>query len=252
MAEPSGGGVAYELPSFLDIFGVDMHRHFLGLSLHEWLPVIMSLMVGIFLVAISLIATRNLKIFPDGMQAFIEMIIEGFDNFFGSIMGSIAPRYVPFLGTLFLYILIMNLWGLIPLMHSPTNKLNTTIALAICVFFQTHITGVKRHGAWGYAKHFADPWWLAPLMAPIHIAGELARPLSLSLRLFGNMMGEDIAMAILIGLTPFIMKVVPVPIHLIMVFLAVLFAIIQTVVFVLLSAIYIGGAAGTLSKDSKH
>src|SRR3990170_4453040 len=93
MAEPSSGAAAYELPSFLDIFGVDMHRHLLGLSLHEWMPIIMSLLVGIFLVGISLISTRNLKKLPDGMQGFMEIIIEWFENFFGSIMGSIAPRY---------------------------------------------------------------------------------------------------------------------------------------------------------------
>ena len=229
-----------------------MHRHFFGTSLHELLPVIMSLLVGIFLIGISLLATRNLQKFPHGLQSFMEIIIEWFEKFFGSILGPVAPRYVPFLGTLFLYILTMNLWGLIPLMHSPTNKLNTTIALAICVFFHIHITGVKKHGAWGYAKHFADPWWLAPLMVPIHIAGELARPLSLSLRLFGNLLGEDIAIAIMVGLTPFILKVVPLPIHSIMVFLAVLFSFIQAIVFVLLSAIYIGGAAGAFSGDSGH
>ncbi|MEE8185514.1 MAG: F0F1 ATP synthase subunit A [Thermodesulfobacteriota bacterium] len=252
MAEPKGGEAVYELPSFLNVLGVDMERHFLGLSLHEWLPIIMSLLVGIFLVVISLVATRNMKKFPHGLQAFMETIVEGLENFFGSVMGPVAPRYVPFLGTLFIYILTMNLWGLIPLMHSPTNKLNTTIALALCVFFHIHITGVKKYGVWGYAKHFADPWWLAPLMVPIHIVGELARPLSLSLRLFGNLMGEDIAIAILVGLTPFILNVVPIPIHLIMVFLAILFSLIQAVVFVMLSAIYIGGAAGALSGDSSH
>ncbi len=252
MAEPGGGEASYELPSFLDILGVDMHWHFLGLSLHEWLPIIMSLLVVIFLIGISLVATRSLKKIPQGMQAFMEIIIDWFGDFFGSILGPMAPRYLSFLGTLFLYILTMNLWGLIPLMHSPTNKLNITIALAICVFFHTHITGVKKHGAWGYAKHFADPWWLAPLMVPIHIAGELARPLSLSLRLFGNLMGEDIAIAILVGLTPFILKVIPIPIHSIMIFLAVLFSIIQAIVFALLSAIYIGGAAGALSGKSEH
>lgn len=252
MAEPKGGEATFELPSFLDVLGVDMHRHFLGLSLHEWLPIIMSLLVGVFLIVISLVATRDIKKFPSGLQGLMETIIEWFEGFFGSIIGPVASRYVPFLGTLFIYILTMNLWGLIPLMHSPTNNLNITIALAICVFFHTHITGVKKHGAWGYAKHFADPWWLAPLMVPIHIVGELARPLSLSLRLFGNLMGEDIAIALLVGLTPFILKVVPIPIHLIMVFLAMLFSLIQAVVFVLLSAIYIGGAAGALSGDSEH
>jgi len=252
-ASGGGGEIALELPSFLDVLGVNMHSHSIGgLSIQMWMPVIMSFIVGVVLIIITLVATRKLKKYPDGMQSFMEILVEWFENFFGGILGPVAHRYVPFLGTLFLYILLMNLWGLVPLMHSPTNQLNTTIALALVVFFHTHITGVKVNGAWGYTKHFADPWWLAPLMMPIHIVGELARPLSLSLRLFGNLMGEDIAIAILVGLTPYILKWIPIPIHLIMVFLAILFSLIQAVVFVLLSAIYIGGAAGALSGDSGH
>jgi F-type H+-transporting ATPase subunit a len=244
-----GGNFKTELPSFLEIMGIDLHRHLLGVSLHEWVPVIMSLLVGILLILLSYIGTRRLEKVPRGSQALLEVIVEGLENFLRSVMGPTAPKYLPFIGTIFIYILTMNLWGLIPLMHSPTNKLNTTAALALVVFFNTHIQGAKKHGIINYAKHFADPLWLAPLMVPIHIVGELARPLSLALRLFGNLTGEDIAIAALVSLVILIPLFVPVPVHLFMVVLAILFSTIQAIVFTLLSAIYIASATGALEEE---
>ena len=244
-----GGNFKTELPSFLEIMGIDLHRHLLGVSLHEWVPVIMSLLVGILLILLSYIGTRRLEKVPRGSQALLEVIVEGLENFLRSVMGPTAPKYLPFIGTIFIYILTMNLWGLIPLMHSPTNKLNTTAALALVVFFNTHIQGAKKHGIINYAKHFADPLWLAPLMVPIHIVGELARPLSLALRLFGNLTGEDIAIAALVSLVILIPVFVPVPVHLFMVVLAILFSTIQAIVFTLLSAIYIASATGALEEE---
>jgi F-type H+-transporting ATPase subunit a len=238
-----------ELPSFLEILGIDLHHRFLGLSWHDWIPVIMSLLVGILLVLVSYVATRRLEKIPRGSQALLEVVVQGLENFLRGVMGSAAPKFLPFIGTIFLYILIMNLWGLIPLMHSPTNKLNTTAALALVVFFNTHFQGAKKHGIINYAKHFADPLWLAPLMVPIHIVGELARPLSLALRLFGNLTGEDIAIASLVSLVILIPVFIPVPVHLIMVVLAILFSTIQAIVFALLSAIYIAGATGAFEEE---
>ncbi len=238
-----------ELPSFLEILGIDLHHRFLGLSWHDWVPVIMSLLVGIVLVLVSYVATRRLEKVPRGSQALLEVVVQGLENFLRGVMGSAAPKFLPFIGTIFLYVLIMNLWGLIPLMHSPTNKLNTTAALALVVFFNTHFQGAKKHGIIKYAKHFADPLWLAPLMVPIHIVGELARPLSLALRLFGNLTGEDIAIASLVSLVILIPVFIPIPVHLIMVVLAILFSTIQAIVFALLSAIYIAGATGAFEEE---
>ncbi len=238
-----------ELPSFIDLLGIDLHHRFLGVGLHDWVPVIMSLLVGIILVLVSYMATRRLERFPHGPQALLEVIIQGLENFLRGVMGSAAPKFLPFIGTLFIYILIMNLWGLIPLMHSPTNKLNTTAALALVVFFNTHFQGARKHGIINYARHFADPLWLAPLMVPIHIVGELARPLSLALRLFGNLTGEDIAIASLVSLVVLIPVFIPVPVHLLMVVLAILFSTIQAIVFALLSAIYIAGAIGAFEEE---
>jgi F0F1-type ATP synthase membrane subunit a len=130
-----------EFPSFFEVFGVDMHGHFLGISMHDWVPIVMSWMVAILLVLVTFLATRKMEKIPRGLQAFMEIVVEGLSNFFTGIIGPSAQRYVPLLGSLFLYIILMNLWGLIPLMHSPTNKLNTTLALAIVVFVTTQYEG---------------------------------------------------------------------------------------------------------------
>jgi F-type H+-transporting ATPase subunit a len=229
---------ALELPSFLDFMGVDFHHKYFGFTLHEWLPVIMSFLVGLLLVCFSLWATRRMEKIPKGSQAFLEIIVDALYNFLAGMLGKNTAQHLPFLGTIFLYIILMNFWGLIPLMHSPTNTINTTLALAIAVFFMYNYAGVRVKG-FKYFKHYVEPLFLAPLMLPIHIIGDLARPVSLSVRLFGNLTGEDLTLALLVTLTPFIFGWVPVPVHLIMVIMALLFSTIQATVFTLLSSVYI-------------
>ncbi len=236
-----------EFPSFFDVFGVDMHGEFLGITMHDWVPIVMSWLVALVLVLITFLATRNMQKVPRGLQAFMEIVIEGLNNFFTGIIGPAASRYLPLLGSLFLYIILMNLWGLIPLMHSPTNKLNTTLALAIVVFFTTQYEGIRVKGAWKYFKHFMG---LCFLMLPIHLIGELARPVSLSLRLFGNLTGEDIAIVSLAVLSPLLLGVIPIPFQVVMMLLALLFSTVQAVVFTLLSSIYIASAIGALEGES--
>ena len=237
---------ANELPSFFDFLGIDKHSEILGIGYHDWIPIVMSLLVAVVLILVTLWCTRKMEKVPRGPQAFIELVVEALTNFFTGIIGPAAPRYIPLLGSLFLYIILMNLWGLIPLMHSPTSKLNTTLALALVVFVATQYEGMRVKGVLGYLKHFMEPLMLAPLMLPIHLIGELARPISLSLRLFGNLTGEDIAIASLVFLTPFILGFIPIPFHVVMMLLALLFSTVQAVVFTLLASIYIGSAIGAL------
>ncbi len=227
-----------ELPSFLDFLGLDMHHSYFGFTLHEWLPVIMSLMVGTLLVSFSLYATRRMERIPRGSQAFLEIVVEGLYNFLSDMLGKNTAKYLPFYGTLFIYILTMNLWGLIPLMHSPTNKINTTLSMAIVVFVVYNFEGIRKKG-WGYFKHYFEPLFLAPVMFVLHVIGELVRPMSLSIRLFGNLTGEDLTLALLVMLTPFVFGIIPVPIHLLMVIMALLFSTIQATIFTILSAVYL-------------
>jgi F-type H+-transporting ATPase subunit a len=140
------------------------------------------------------------------------------------------------IGTLTLFILGCNLLGLVPGFKSPTSNLNTTVACALVVFFSTHIIGIRRHGLFRYLRQFIGPiWWLAPVMLPIELIGHLARPISLSIRLFGNIFGEDAVLLILFFLVPL---VIPLPLML----LAIFTGVVQTFVFVMLSMVYIAGA----------
>jgi F-type H+-transporting ATPase subunit a len=150
-------------------------------------------------------------------------------------MGPKGKAYFPLIATIAFFILVSNLIALIPGFFPPTANLNTNAAMALTVFAMTHIVGLKEHGI-GYFKHFCGPViWLAPLIVPIEIVGHLARPLSLTLRLFGNMYGHEIVLMIFFGLVPFI---VPLP----MMLMGVLVAFIQTFVFMLLAMIYIAGS----------
>jgi F-type H+-transporting ATPase subunit a len=183
----------------------------------------------------AFLATRRLSILPGRFQNVMEVIIGGFDSLLTDTMGHEGRKFFPLIATLGLYILTSNLLGLIPGFESPTANLNTTVSLAVVVFVMTHVVGVKVHGL-KYFKQFMGPvWWLTPLMMPIEIISHLSRPLSLSVRLFGNIMGEDIVLAVVLLLVPLL---VPLPVFALMIFTS----CIQTLVFMLLAMMYIAGA----------
>lgn len=248
----AGGESSTELPSFMDLVPLEPHKLYFGLTKHELVPIIMSVTVIVLLGLFSIIATRRLQKVPGRLQSLLEIIVEGLENFTKSQLERAAGPFIPFIGTLFIYIFAMNMLGQIPLFHSPTSNFNTTIALTLIVFFVTHYQGVKNNGVGGYLKHMAGkPIWLAPLVFPLHLMQELlSRPLSLSMRLFGNIMGEDTIIAIFIGFSPFLLGFIPVPVHLPMVFLALLGSTIQAMIFSLLASFYIAGAIGI--HDEEH
>jgi F-type H+-transporting ATPase subunit a len=187
------------------------------------------------LALLSFLATRRVDINPGKLQNVMEVILTSFNNLLVDTMGPEGKRFFPLIATLGLYILTSNLIGLVPGFYSPTSSLNTTISMAVVVFFLTHIVGVKVHGT-KYLKQFMGPvWWLTPLMLPIEVVSHLSRPVSLSVRLFGNIEGGHIVVAVLFILVPLL---VPLPILI----LKILISFIQTLVFMLLSMMYIAGA----------
>lgn len=187
------------------------------------------------LALLSFMATRRVDIYPGKLQNVMEVILTSFNNLLVETMGHEGKRFFPLIATLGLYILTSNLLGLVPGFESPTSNLNTTISMALVVFFLTHIVGVKIHGT-KYLKQFMGPvWWLTPLMLPIEVVSHLSRPVSLSVRLFGNIEGGHIVVAVLFILVPLL---VPLPILI----LKILISFIQTLVFMLLSMMYIAGA----------
>lgn len=196
---------------------------------HSWFVIIIMLFAAFLM-------SRDIKIFPEKGQNILEIIVERLENFMLNITGPEGRAFFPYIATVFLYILICNLLGLIPGFVSPTANINTTLSLALCTFFLTHIIGIKYHGI-RYVKHFMGPVWaLAPLMFVIEIIGHLARVMSLSVRLFGNIFGKETVLGILFGLWG--LYLVPLPV----LFLGILVSFIQAVVFMLLSIVYFAGA----------
>lgn len=188
--------------------------------------------VMLLLIVLAFLMTRKLDIYPGKLQNVFEVMIEGIRGLVEDSMGPEGKKFFPLIATLAFFILISNLLGVFPGFESPTANLNTTVAMALTVFVLTHVIGIKVHG-FKYIKQFMGPvWWMTPIMLPIEIVSHLARPLSLSVRLFGNIRGEDLVLAIVLMLVPFLM---PLPVVILMIFTS----IIQTLVFMMLSMIYI-------------
>ena len=240
----------------------------------EWISIIPGLggipahvvhgaIVFMVLTTLVLIARRQL-VDPglDIVPAPRLSVVNFFETAYGTIeklceesLGHHGHRYIFLVGTLALWILFSNLLGVIPGLVPPTDNVNTNFACAAVVFLLTHYYGFKTHGV-KYLKHFVGPTpWLAPLMIPIEIIGHMARPLSLTLRLFGNMFGDHMNLMVfvgmMIGLTKYILAG-PVPvwifapiaplIPIVIILLGIFVSVVQTLVFVLLTMSYISGS----------
>ncbi len=201
----------------------------------KYMHVLMTFVVVLFVFFLGTVASKQRKEVPGKAQNFFELLVAAVYGMADDIMGKEGRPYVPLIFGIGLYVLISNCMGLIPGFISPTSNLNTTAAPAIVVFLVYNFIGIKKHGA-GYIKHFMGPVAaIAPLMIIIEIIGHLSRPVSLSMRLFGNIFGEDLVIAVLFMLVPFL---VPLP----MFFMGIFTSILQAYVFMMLSMIYIGGA----------
>jgi F-type H+-transporting ATPase subunit a len=213
---------------FLQWLEQQLHLHLGEHVTYTWL-------VMILLIAVAFLVKKNIQTVPSGLQNLFEPVVAGIEGMIEETMGPKGKAYFPLIATIAFFILTSNLIALIPGFYPPTANLNTNAAMALTVFAMTHIIGIKEHGI-GYLKHFCGPViWLAPLIFPIEIVGHLARPLSLTLRLFGNMYGHEIVLMIFFALVPFLL---PLP----MMLMGVLVAFIQTFVFMLLAMIYIAGS----------
>jgi F-type H+-transporting ATPase subunit a len=211
--------------------------HPLLLLHNKYIPDIVTytFLVMAILTLLGFLATRRMDIYPNKVQNVMEVIVNAFHNLLIDTMGEHGKKFFPLIATIGFFILFSNLIGLIPGFESPTASLNTTVAMALVVFFLTHIVGVQIQGM-KYFKQFLGPvWWLTPLMMPIEIISHLSRPLSLSVRLFGNIQGGHIVVAVIFVLVPLL---IPLPILI----LKILISVIQTLVFMLLSMMYIAGA----------
>ncbi|BAV91735.1 F0F1 ATP synthase subunit A [Candidatus Desulfovibrio trichonymphae] len=162
---------------------------------YSWIA--MALLFGV-----ALILRKRLTMVPGGLQNFFEALIDTIEKFVCSNMGEVGRKYVPLLAGMFIYIFCMNLMGLVPGFDAPTANLNSTVCMALFVFVFYNIVGLLRWKA-RYVHHFTGPSkLLIPLMLPLEVVSHIARPLSLALRLFGNIRGEEIVIVLFFVMAP--------------------------------------------------
>ena len=207
-----------------------------------------SLVAIVVLALVCGLGTRRPSDRPRGLQTLLEMVVGALRNMVVGVMGPRGVEFAPFIGALFIYITVMNLMGLVPGFMSPTSNLSITAGLAIVVFTMVQYQGVREHGA-GYIKHFVAgvpmqfPYvLLAPLVFAVHLVGELFRPVTLALRLFGNMMAGHKVLMIFIGLVVGLARRwIPVPVQLPNMVLEILVSLVQAAIFSMLTAVYLAG-----------
>ncbi len=237
-----------ESPNFVEYFA-----HRVGLT--DYLPpdVLTGMMILGALLAGGWLAVRRWRNRPAGLQNLLELAVDAINTLSRQIIGPAGPRYITLFATLFLFILCANLIGLLPGFKSPTANLNVNAGLAITVMLASSAVRIREHGVGGYIRHFCGPpYWLAPLFLVIRLMEEIIRPLSLTMRLFGNIMSKEIILSILVYLlTLFFFAdniyakiLLPVPLILrpLIILLGVVVSFVQALVFTGLSMVYIGEA----------
>lgn len=198
-------------------------------SIPVYSTVVNTWVIMAILLPLSYFLTRNLSTVPRGGQHLLEMLADFFGDLLEDNMGKEGKKYLPLVGTLFVFILFLNLAWVIPGMRPPTTDLSTTVSFAVVTIILVQLIGIKKQGITGYIKHFFQP---NPFLFPLNVIEELVKPVSLSLRLFANMFGEKTVVAVLFMMIPLL---VPIPVQL----LGVIMGLIQALVFSLLTAIYI-------------
>ncbi len=204
---------------------------------HKFLFLSHMILSAVIAMLLAKMAMKNLQLVPKGMQNVMEAYVDGVWKMGADVMGRAhARKYLPLVATLGLFIFVANVIGIIPGFEAPSANLNMTLALAIAVFVYYNFEGIRLHGVGNYFKHFMGPvWWLAWLMFPVEIVSHISRIVSLSFRLFGNIKGDDMFLAVILMLAPWVLPLIP--------FALLTFgAFLQAFIFMMLTYVYIGGA----------
>lgn len=212
-----------------------------GFRVTETLVIMWAITAIIILLALMI--PKDLKKVPGKVQLVLEMFVDAIYGFTGSTMGNDKLQFAPYIGTLIIFIAISNISGIFAV-RPPTADLNTTLSLALMTFFLVHFNGIRSKGLGTYLKGFFEPF---PVLSPINIIGEFATPISLSFRLFGNLIGGMIIVSMLYsalaGITgdgiPFLQLGIPIVFH---VYFDLFSGLLQTFIFAMLSMIFISGA----------
>jgi F-type H+-transporting ATPase subunit a len=203
-------------------------------------PVLITWGIMLVLTAGSWIVTRRLSLDPGPVQVVLEGLLNAADEAIRAVLPAQTTRLLPFITTLWLFIMVANLSGLIPGVYAPTGDLSTTAALAVLVFLSVHWFGIRAEGFRAYLRHYLAPM---PLMLPFHLMSELTRTLALAIRLFGNIMSLEMAALLVLLVAGFL---VPIP----LLMLHIIEALIQAYIFGMLALIYIAGAIH--SQQTQH
>ena len=188
--------------------------------------------IMVVLTVLAWLSTRNLKMFPSSIQTIVESIVAAIDDAIVAVAPEHGRQIMPFIASLWLFLIVANLVGLIPGLHSPTRDLSVTSALAVLVFFSVHWFGIRMLGLKNYLHHYLKP---SPIFLPFHIISEITRSLALAIRLFGNMMSLDMAAIIILLVAGFL---APIPILM----LHIIEALVQAYIFGMLALIYLASA----------
>ena len=204
---------------------------------HNFIYASHMLLVVTLLLIISKLSTRNMQLVPRGTQNIVETYLAGVLAMGKDVIGEKdARKYLPLIATIGLFVVLANVIGIIPGFESPSGSLNFTLALALTVFVYYNFEGIRRNGVKKYFGHFLGPvLWLSWLMFPIEIVSHISRVVSLSFRLFGNIRGDDLFLAVLLMLAPWI---APLPAYALLTFMAFL----QAFIFMMLTYVYLAGA----------
>lgn len=239
---------AIETPNIVEYFAQR-----LGLSRYLQPDLLGGILILLAILAGGAMAVRRWRNPPAPTQNILELLIESINGLSLQIVGPAGPRFITLFATLFLFILCANLIGLLPGFKSPTANFNINAGLALTVTLAASVVRLREHGLAGYIRHFCGPpYWLAPLFIVIRVMEEVIRPLSLTMRLFGNIMAKEIILSILIYLLTlfffaddvFSKILLPVPLILrpLIILLGVLVSFVQALVFTGLSMVYVGEA----------
>jgi F-type H+-transporting ATPase subunit a len=201
-------------------------------------PVVTTWVIMGALVGASWLVARRLKIEADRRQAVLEIVVGGIAQQIEEVIRKDPRPFMPLLGTLFIFLVIANLSGLLPGVEAPTSKLETPAALALIVFFSVHFFGVRTRGLRGYLASFAEP---KLIMLPLNILSEVTRTFSLMVRLFGNVMSGEFVIALVVALAGLF---VPIPLMV----LEMLVGIVQAYIFTVLATVFIGAAVGSVER----
>ena len=219
---------------------------------HHVIPnyLVMTMLIVAVVAALGLFIRSRLSVEnPGKMQILLEDGVTAVVGLLEEWIGPDGRRFLPLIATFGLFILLGNYAGLVPGLMAPTSNINVTVGLAITTWVYYHLQGFKKQGVVSYLKHFAVPpgisWWLAPIMLPVELISHTSRLLSLSLRLFGNVFGEEMVIVIIASLVPFIF---PLP----FMFLGLITGGLQAFIFVLLSIIYLQAAVAVEHEHDAH